>query len=837
VSASKVAQSVAALQLTGISKRYPGVVALDDVSLEVRPGEVHAIVGENGAGKSTLMSIAAGSVSADTGSLAIGGAEIDEPAPRSTQAAGLALVYQHPALLPDLTVAENMALAMSPGERPKLSRANAWARERLSAMDAEIDPSRRVVELSVEERHLVEICKALALEPNVLILDEPTEPLDSEEIDRLFAKIKQLTVAGTAVVYISHRIPEVQRIADRVTVLRDGHHQGTFAAGELDEDDILQLIVGRDVESAFPGKRSSDAAGDPVMHVEHLSQTGLFDDVSLAVAPGEIVGLGGVTGNGQRDFLRALAGLGAASGDVWVGDRRVRVGSAVRSARAGIAYIPGDRHEEGLFSTLSVRENMTVGALGAVSTGGVVRSGPEREAVDAQIDRLSIRTPSVETRISSLSGGNQQKTLLARALMSAPAVLLAEEPTHGVDIGARLEIYRLLREAAGRGVAVIVLSSDVKELEGLCDRVLIFSRGKVVEEVAGDDVTEDLITRAAVMSTTLRERAARRRAGGFERFAVGDYAPSAILIVALVALSAYTTSVNDRFLLAGNITSILFLLSALAFVSLGQQLVMMTGGIDLSLGPLMGFMVVVASFILNEGVGAGALIGGLALMLVIGTGVGGVNAALVSLRMSPVVATLVTFTMLQGFSLLLRSAPDGPIDQGLTVAIGQLAGTLLPVAFLVAAAAALALEYALKRTHWGVALRAIGSREPTARALGIPVARVRLTAYLGAGMLSFLAAIPLMAQIGVGDPLAGTSYTLSSITAVVLGGASVFGGRGSFVGAFLGAVLTQAALNSIVFLDASDAWQYWIVGGLTLVAAGVYSKTRAVFVAARAGAT
>ena len=349
---------------------------------------------------------------------------------------------------------------------------------------AAIDPSARVSELSVADRQLVEIAKALALEPKVLVLDEPTESLTPVESDLLFEQVRAITAAGTAVVYISHRLPEVQRIADRITVLRDGETRGTVAAASVSEAEILRLIIGRAVDQAFPPKAELAPDAEPLVSVRGLSGP-RFHDVSLDVRPGEIVGLAGVEGNGQREFLRALAGLLRASGSVTLAGRRVPLGDPGKVQRAGIVHLPGDRHAEGVLLPLSVRENVSLLALGDVARGGIVQRGREAELVAAQIQQLDVRTPGMETPISALSGGNQQKVLFARSLLARPVVLLADEPTRGVDANARLELYQVLRRAAQAGQAVIVVSSDVVELQGLCDRVLVFSRGQVVRTARG----------------------------------------------------------------------------------------------------------------------------------------------------------------------------------------------------------------------------------------------------------------------------------------------------------------------------------------------------------------
>jgi ribose transport system ATP-binding protein len=814
------------LRLSDVVKTYPGVVALKGVSFEVHEGEIHALVGENGAGKSTLMAVAAGSTLPDSGTVEIGGAPLDPPSPLTAQALGLAVVYQHLSILEDLTVAENVLLAVPAHLRPRLTHATAWVREKLAPVAPQIDPAARVTELGVADRQLLEVAKALALEAKVLILDEPTESLTRAESERLFEQIRAITAGGTAVVYISHRLPEVQQIADRITVLRDGEVRGTLAAEAVSEDEILQLIIGRAVERAFPPKASA-LPDEPVLRVNGLSGA-RFHDVSIDVRPGEIVGLAGVEGNGQREFLRGLAGLLPASGDVRMRDQKVAQANPGQAKRRGIVHLPGDRHVEGLFLPLTVRENTSILALGRVARAGMIERGRESRLAAEEVDRLRVRTPTVETPVESLSGGNQQKILFARSLLAEPDVLLADEPTHGVDAGARLEIYQLLRATANAGKAIVVLSTDVVELQGLCDRVLVFSRGEIVRELEGDAITEENITGAAITSGRSRETLAARalRALRIRRFAAGDYLPSLVLAVLILGLGAYTTARNSLFFSQFNFQTMLLLASALALVALGQLIVLLTGAIDLSVGPLTGLVVVVFSFFAGQGQSSGRLVLGLLAVLGVAVAVGLTNAMLVRVfRLAPVLATLSTYIVIQGISLLLRSQPGGFIRPGITQQLKTSWGWV-PVAFIVACVLTVVAELVLRFTRFGLMLRAVGSDETRAHRLGARVNLVHVSAYVLCSWFAAAGGLMLASQIGIGDPRVGVNYTLTSITAVVLGGASIFGGRGSFIGALLGAVLIQQIITSTTFLQIGIAWQYYLPGLLILVGAGVYSRAR-----------
>jgi ribose transport system ATP-binding protein len=420
---------------------------------------------------------------------------------------------------------------------------------------------------------------------------------------------------------------------------------------------------------------------------------------------------------------------------------------------------------------------------------------------------------------------------MARAMLSEPAILVADEPTQGVDVGARAEIYRILREVADRGVPVVVSSSDTKELEGLCDRVVVMSRGHAVATLEGESVTEEQIVHAAI-SATMHTRAAqlaeqrRLRLARLGRFIEGDYAPVVVLAIVMLILGAYVLSQNSRYLSDYNINTAMFACAALGFISLGQTFALLLGGIDLSVGPLAGFLVVLGSFFILDGRSPGVWVLGFFLMFACAAGVGLLNGALIRFaRFTPVAATLVTYIGLGGLAFRLRSAPDGYVAASVTNAISTKIGPV-PVAFVVFVVCALGLELVLRKGRLGMQLRAVGSDEESARRVGVPVNRTALLGYLGAALLTLLGAVVLLAQLGVGDPGQGTGYTLTSITAVVLGGTSLLGGRGTFVGTLMGAGLSVQVLNATVFLSLDQKWQYIFQGLLIVAAALIYSQVR-----------
>ncbi|GAA2754537.1 ATP-binding cassette domain-containing protein [Amnibacterium kyonggiense] len=822
-----VATAPATLAMRGITKTYGGVAALSDVSVEIAAGEVHAILGENGAGKSTLMNVATGGTQPDAGTILVAGEDVGALSPRSAAAHGIAIVHQHPAVLPDLTVLENLEVALPASVLKGEGGRAASARRILERVGLDVDLRDRVELMTVAQRHLLEIAKAFAVEPRVLILDEPTAPLGDDAVRHFFSLVRDAVGRGTSVVYITHRMAEVRELADRVTVLRDGRTRGTALVADVTDDELLSLIVGRKLDSTFPPKlgAAADEAFGHDLELVGLSGPG-FAGIDAKVRRGAIVGIAGVVGNGQTDLLRALAGLEQFDGEV-------RVGGTARSGRELLrraAYMPSDRHGEGLAMSLSVRENAAISALKSFTAGPLLRRPREVETVGGSLRSLAVKAPSMDAPVGALSGGNQQKVVISRALLSDPVLLIADEPTQGVDVGARAEIYGILREASSRGIPVVVASSDTKELEGLCDQVLVMSRGQVVATLEGDDITEERMVSAAVGSkaTAIATPEALRpeHPTGLRRFVQSDFAPSVLVAALIVVLGAFIAAQNGAFLSTFNLVTILTAATAVGFLALGQNIALLTGGIDLSVGPLAGFLVVVASFFVNDGKPVGTVLLGLGLMLLIAIAVGLVNGGLIrGARFTPIAATLALYIALGGFALLLRPEQGGYISQDFQSFVTMSFGPI-PLFFIVLVVVAVLLELALRRTRWGWRLRAAGSDEVAARTVGVAVDRTVVLGYVATAALVFLSALMFMGQYGVGDPTQGSAFTLTSITAVVLGGTSLLGGRGTFIGPLLGALLLQQVLSATVFLGLGTVFQYYFQGALILVAAIVYTTGR-----------
>ncbi|HZQ65339.1 MAG TPA: sugar ABC transporter ATP-binding protein [Gaiellaceae bacterium] len=488
------------LSMRGVSKAFGAVQALREVSVDCLAGEVHALVGENGSGKSTLLGIASGFVHPDAGTVEIGGRLRRRGSPAEARKLGLGIAYQTYSHVLDLSVAENLFLAAPEGDRPARRSMAAWAAAKLGEHDLDLPAAAPTRTLSLAQRQLLEVVKALLARPRVLLLDEPTTALGPQDVERLHALVLEQSRAGVGVVYVSHRLPEVLGIADRVTVLRDGVGQGTFDASSMTEERLVALMIGRPLQLAFP-ERKDAAAGREVL----LAVTGLrgdrFGPVDLEVAKGEIVGIAGAEGNGQVQFLRGLAGVERTAGTALCDGVPLDSRSPLGPLRAGVLLLSGDRAGESLFPVLSVRSNTTIQVLRRIGRFGLIDRRRERRAVDELVRRLGIRLASVEQPVQSLSGGNQQKVSLTRPFLRGEVkVILAEEPTQGVDVAARFDIYEALRAKADEGVAIVVKSSDPLELAGLCDRVVVMSRGTIVAEIPREELGERRIVEAIVGS-------------------------------------------------------------------------------------------------------------------------------------------------------------------------------------------------------------------------------------------------------------------------------------------------------------------------------------------------
>jgi ribose transport system ATP-binding protein len=832
VEASRRSGTVPRLVVTGIRKSYGPVRALLPASFQLDGGEVHALVGENGSGKSTVVGILSGVVRPDAGVVAFGGETATAHTPWESQRAGTQTVFQDGSLIGDLSVAQNLYLGTPAARRPPYRGIEDRARADLERFGLQrIAPDALASSLSPGDRQLLDIARALMAEPAVLLLDEATSALDAAGVDVALDLMRKAAADGVAVLFVTHRLSEVFRVADKISVLRDGAWQGTREADAVDAAALVELMAGTSVNVEFPARARPDDIGEPLLTAQGLKGVG-YGPIDLVIRTGEIVGIAGADANGQLPLLRGLTGIDLVDGNLEAIGTQVRTFQA--AVHSKVAFLSSDRRKESLFPSLAIRENMVAGILRRLSRLGYVYPGRERAEVNRSVGQFGIRLGSAEDPVTSLSGGNQQKVALSRVLVTQSRIILIDEPTQGVDVRSRIDIYHMLRDAAKAGAAIVVVSSDASELAGLCDRILVMSRGRVVAELAGEKASEETIIHAFTGAEQERLLAVRQEGAGTKGPAGGwrtflrvhqDAARLVLVVLVLIAIGLYADSRNSTFFHRLSLYNVMLLALPLAVVAAAQFLVMFTGGIDVSVGANMGVTVALMSFaVQRSGVVSGLL---LSLVLAVGIGVviGLVNSVIVErIRIPPVIATIGTLGVLQGTGLLLRPQAAGTISTHVTNALTKPVGAF-PIALIVVALLFVLADAGLRSSGRGLRLRAVGLQPVFAYRLGENAPRLRQISYVGCAILAALGGVLLAAQVGTGDSTVGNQYTLLAVAAPILGGASLLGGRGSFIGCLVGALLLAMSESLPTILSLGDGTSYLLAGGLTLVALLIYTTS------------
>ncbi len=825
---------------SGITKTFPGVRALDRVEFRCEKGEIHALIGENGAGKSTLMKILAGVYHPDEGTLAVNGKVVEEFSPQHAQRLGIAIIYQELSLLPYMSVAENIFLGREPqigwglvnyGEMER--RASAI----LNQLDPHILPKALVHNLSPAQRQLVEIAKALSLNADVIIMDEPSSSLAEHELKRLFEIIRSLKQRGVTVIYISHRLEEVLEIADRVTVLRDGRTVGVLPISEASEDKLIRMMVGREV--VVPELHRDGHEQPVVLEVRGLTRSNVFEDVNLTLRKGEILGLAGLIGSGRTELARAIFGADPVdAGTVLLHGQAVPLAAPRAVIDRGIALIPEDRKSQGLILTHTLRENVALPSLKRIQRWGFVKERAERAMVRQSVEQLDIRTPSLEQQVAYLSGGNQQKAVLAKWLNAGPEVLIFDEPTRGIDVGAKAEIYSLLRQLADSGKAIIMISSELPEILNLSDRIAVMSGGKIAGILDAREATEEAVLALAYQEVGNGSKpgaVARRPAHApqvdpltrarqwFNDFRASPAAGNSIGLAILILLILIGTLGSQRFLSVSNLTNLMRQIVIPVLLGIGQTFVILSGGIDLSVSGI-----VTVSNVLAAGLMAGQnqrLIPVALLCLGIGLLIGTLNALIIlKLRVVPIIATLGMTVILQGVALLYTREPIGIIPRALMgvaqARLGPIPAATVVMLVIIGLAAVL-----LYRARYGRHLYAVGGDDEIARLSGIRVGRTRAFAYIFSGLLAAATGLYLTGRMGSGDPTVGPGLELDSIAAVLLGGTVLGGGRGGLLGTIVG-VLVLALLSNVFNQLGLHIWYQQIAKGFIIVlAVALYRRT------------
>lgn len=816
------------LELVDVTRSFPGVLALDGVSFDVRRGEVHALVGENGAGKSTLINVLSGVLQPDAGRIRLDGQDVELRDPVNARHRGIVTVHQEAELFASLSVAENMALAQGlpvrGGGLVRWSQVFADAQAAVDGVNESIDIHQPASHLSVAHRQMTQIAAAIRQNAQVIVLDEPTSALTSVETEWLFEQIFVLKASGVGIIYISHRHEEIFELSDRITVLRDGRRVLCERTASLNGEQLVEAMVGRKSATAvYAGRKghSPDSNIPPRLRLSRLTDAaGRYKDVDLHIHPGEILGLYGLVGAGRTELAKALFGLEPCeSGTIQLDGTSIRIQRVQDAIANSIAYVPEDRLRQGVCRDLSVRENMVLSSLRNWSSGPLASVAKESTATDQQVAELGIKLRSSEQPIAQLSGGNQQKVVLGRWMLMNPRVLILDEPTRGVDVGAKAEIHQLIRELAGDGCAVFMISSDLPEVLENSDRIAVLRNGRVSGEfVSANTSAREVATAALPDEAPDFNKATEKRtvSKAWHRYLGSEVG----LIAAIFVLSVCLALSTDQFLGTSNLVGVISSAAVWIVLALAAAVVIITGGIDISIGALLALSAAAAGVVLKQPVDIWIALPLAALAAIaVGTLGGAINAAIaLGGRIHPIVVTLGTLTIYRGLLITLTGGraigdlPSGFVRLFSTTVVG------IPLGALVAVAVATGMYMLLMWTRAGRHLFAYGSSPSAAALVGISKRKAWLTAFCLGGALTGLAGLLELAKIGSMQSTLGTGYELRAIAAAVIGGTAITGGRGSVLGVVLGAVLLSLLYNALVLWNVSGFHYQLVVGALIMMA-------------------
>lgn len=820
------------LNIENLSKRFPGVQALDSVCLQIRKGEVHAVIGENGAGKSTLMKILAGAEKPDQGSIYINGHRIENFDPQSARRMGVGIIFQEFNLIPPFSAAKNIALGREShrmgwiSNKNEINAAGKW----LNEIEAAVPANTPVQLLSVGQQQQIEIVKAISQDAAILIMDEPASALSADERRHLFTLIDKLRQNVITVLYVSHSLDEIFRVSDRVTVLKDGRLIFTKPIQQTNADDLITAMVGRQLDRVYPPK--AQHIGKTLLSVKNLCCGEKLREVSFELKKGEILGIYGLVGAGRTDLCKALFGVLSSSGEMSLNEEKLQNRHPGMAIKNKMAFLTEDRKTEGLIMGLSLRENMALPSLDKRASLGIIKHREESHDILDSCQKLRIKTPSIENNVYYLSGGNQQKAVIGKWLLSAPLILICDEPTRGVDVGAKMEIYSHLRELADQGLSIILVSSELPEIIGMSDRILVMRAGKIACELGAAGATEEKILAAGLSEPADVESEARAHQGNAEiheslltklnalrhRIIQTDL----VVFLTLLGLVGVGILTSESFLNKYNLTSIMRHAAGLGIVSMGQAVVMISGGLDISVGSLVSLTTIVAALLMN---GSDAMIPA-AVMACLGAGmvVGFLNGfAVVKLKIVPFIATLGMMSVVHGVVLLIAKGPVGSVGKAFRLvsrgSVGPFPSALLIIFFVFVVALLV-----MNKTVYGRHLSAAGASPEVSRLAGIPISWVTFSSYMASALCAVLAGLYLTSRMGMGDPLVGRGFEVDSIIAVLIGGIPFGGGRGNIFGVIAG-VLLLAVLGNLLNMWNLHSWYHQIVkAGILLVAISIYKR-------------
>jgi len=820
--------------LDHVTKAFGGVLAISDVSFELWSGEVLALLGENGAGKSTCVKMLAGVHRPDTGHVAIDGTPVVLRSPSDALRSGIAVMHQHPGLFADLPVAENIFIGHAPRDRlGNLDRAQIYDRAAtlLKIVGLRCAPDHALGGLRSSEQQLVEIARALSVEARLLIMDEPTAALSRGEVERLFGVINDLRAQNVAMMFVGHRMEEIYRVANRITVLRDGGLVGTYPAPEVPPERAVQLMVGRELANLYP--KSHAEPGTVRVAVEKLARTGAFENVSFTLRAGEIVGFGGLVGSGRTEVARVLFGIDRPSaGTILLDGKPVTFTGPTDAMAAGIAYVSEDRLGQSLIMDFAIRDNASLAVIDQAASAGLIRRRREMALVEPHLDRLSLKFNSYEQPVRTLSGGNQQKVVLSKWLATQPRVLILDEPTQGIDVRSKAEVHAMIADLAQQGIAILLISSEMPELLGMCDRIVVFREGQMTTEIPRAQATQEAVLMAATDSApagkpmsdpTLSEGSAR---AAFQDTKANKSAPVRFLgrelglVAATVAVLIPVGLINPRVFSPSNITALSMDAALLMIVAAGQMLVLLTRNIDLSVASVIGLAAYISADALHlyPAIGISAALG---VACLVGLVCGLVNGAIVTFGGVPaIVVTLGTLALYRGLCSVITggrqiSADDVPAGW-LDLTNAKLLG--VPGIVLIAAAVMIVVGFSLRRRAAGRDLYAVGSNPDGARLIGVPARRRIMTAFALSGLLAGFDGALWASRYATVDARVALGYELTVIAAVVVGGVAVRGGAGSVLGVVLGAVTLLVIRNGLILVRVDPLWLDGIYG-LVIVAA------------------
>jgi ABC-type sugar transport system ATPase subunit/ribose/xylose/arabinose/galactoside ABC-type transport system permease subunit len=829
------------LEMTDITKTFGGVQALKKVNFDLKAGEVQALVGQNGAGKSTLIKILSGAIAPDAGSIRFANKEVSFSSPSDALRLGIGTVYQDPLVYPELSVTENIFMGRELRDRYGNIDMQAQVKEvQRLLQDLDVSPqlaTQPIGQLSVALRQLALIAKPLSWEPEVMIFDEPTAILTQHEAEILFSIIRRLRDRGIGIIYISHRLEEIYSLADRVTILKDGECKGTWPIYQIEKEDsaqhdngrgpsltadqMIELMAGQLLQESVttPGARSPE----PLLTVRNLSRKDTYHDISFEVHPGEIVGFFGLVGAGRSEVARAIFGEELAeAGEIFLNGEKVSIRTPREALNQGIAYLPEDRKGQGLFNTVIT----VMQRLASLKT--IVQPKREETLTQQYIHDLAIKTPNSRVNVANLSGGNQQKVVLARWLATQPRVLVLDEPTAGVDVAAKQEIHNLIIELAQQGTAIMLISSELQEVLKLSDRTITMHEGHVTGEFPRNTPAHTVLAAAmeggtgtARMPTTTSTAAISWRDRLSNMLAHPQIRPlltsrEFIVLALLIVGSIVFNFTHPTFLSLNNILSILSNVAVVAIIAIGMTAVIVTGGIDVSVGSVLALCMLIAAKVIAAGVENLLLV--LLVTLVVGTLMGLINGSLVAFgRIHPIIVTLGTLNIIRALHIQILGPQwltPPPVVRPLSL------GTFLdiPFPFWLVVVLIVLVSLFLRHRPLGRYVYALGGNTEAARLAGINIRGTIIFVYALIGLLIGLAAVIQLGLSGTVQPNAGTGLELQVIAATVIGGTNILGGRGTVVGSLLGALLVEVVHNALITIGTIALLEGLVIGTLIILA-------------------